>query len=114
MKFLFFFIFFSLSIFGADFISPKEYQESLYKNPRGISCAKCHGNGEEQILGYYTYKGKKTAFVVPNIKNLDYNYFKSYLNKTQETKSIMPTYSLTEEEILSLYKYITNKTKESQ
>lgn len=96
-----------LSLFGADFITQKEYAKMLYENPRGISCKNCHGSkGEEQILGYYTHKGQKTAYKVPNIQNLDYERFKNALNNTQDSKSIMPNYSLTDEEIKSLYHYI--------
>lgn len=48
------FFLFSISLFGADFITLKEYSKMLYENPRGISCKECHGaDGSEQILGYY-------------------------------------------------------------
>ncbi|MCR6570848.1 hypothetical protein [Campylobacter insulaenigrae] len=112
MKFIFFLLFIFINAFAEDFMSPKEYQESLYQNPRGISCAKCHGNGEEKILGYYIQKNEKIPFVVPNIKNIDYARFQKVLSKEQGLKSIMPTYSLTEEEIRSLYMYIKNNKKD--
>ncbi|MBX1886730.1 c-type cytochrome [Campylobacter peloridis] len=112
MKIIFFLLFLFYSIWAADFISPKEYQESLYQNPRGISCAKCHGDGNKQILGYYTKNGEKIPFVVPSIKNIDYTRFKNILNQPQESKSIMPTYSLTEQEIKSLYNYLKTTKKE--
>ncbi|EIQ1605782.1 hypothetical protein LUR78_001525, partial [Campylobacter jejuni] len=54
MKIVLMFFLFSISLFGADFITLKEYSKMLYENPRGISCKECHGaNGSEQILGYY-------------------------------------------------------------
>ncbi|MFY4766336.1 c-type cytochrome [Campylobacter sp. GB48] len=111
MKIILFLFFIVYSAWAEDFISPKEYQESLYKNPRGISCAKCHGDGGQQILGYYTKNGEKTPFIVPSIKNTPYKHFREILSQPQEAKSIMPTYSLTEDEIKSLYDYITNNKR---
>ena len=35
---------FSQSEFETSFITPFEYGKMLYENPRGISCAKCHGD----------------------------------------------------------------------
>ncbi|WP_415711008.1 c-type cytochrome, partial [Campylobacter armoricus] len=105
------FLFFC-GIWAEDFISPKEYQESLYQNPRGISCAKCHGDGSQQVLGYYTKNGEKFPFIIPSIKKIGYKRFRDVLIQPQEAKSIMPTYSLTEQEIKSLYDYITNNKKE--
>ncbi|MDO4673706.1 c-type cytochrome [Campylobacter sp.] len=94
-----------LCAFGADFITQKEYAKMLYENPRGISCKHCHGSrGEEQILGHYTLNGQKTAYKVPSIQNLDYVRFKNALERP--SKSFMPSYSLTDEEIKSLYHYI--------
>lgn len=89
----------------------------LYENPRGISCKKCHGNdGSEQILGYYLKKGIKTPYKIPSIQNLSFEKFKNSLNQTKNAKSIMPNYSLTNEEIVSLYNYINqfNKNKKQQ
>lgn len=87
----------------------------LYENPRGISCKHCHGeDGREQILGYYEKKRQKIPFVVPSIQNLDYEKFKNSLSEDKEGKSIMPTYSLTENEILALYNYIKQLNKEKK
>ncbi|TDJ87260.1 hypothetical protein E2O24_03545 [Campylobacter volucris] len=112
MKFIFILLLIVINIFAEDFISPKEYQESLYQNPRGISCAKCHGNGQKQTLGYYIQNGQKVPFIVPSIQDINYTHFKNVLNQEQGSKSIMPTYSLTEDEIKSLYMYIQNNKKE--
>ncbi|TKX30949.1 c-type cytochrome [Campylobacter estrildidarum] len=106
------FLFFTLSLFGSDFITPKEYAKMLYENPRGISCKKCHGSdGSEQILGYYINKGVKTAYKIPSIQNIGFKEFKNSLTETKSSKSIMPNYSLTDEEIISLYNYIKLKEK---
>ncbi|EOG9651504.1 c-type cytochrome [Campylobacter upsaliensis] len=108
------FVFLSLNLgFCADFITPKEYAKMLYENPRGISCKKCHGaKGDGQILGYYTHKDKKKAYEIPNIQNLSFERFKEALTKEQDVKSIMPTYSLTNDEIITLYNYIKQVSKE--
>lgn len=106
-KFKAFFLCFTLPLFAADFITQKEYAKMLYENPRGISCKECHGkDGKEQILEYFTHKGKKIPFVVPNIQNVSFEDFASSLTQTKEAKSIMPTYSLTNDEIKALYAYI--------
>ncbi|MBZ7939356.1 MULTISPECIES: c-type cytochrome [Campylobacter] len=117
MKILITFLFTTLTLFGSDFITPREYAKMLYENPRGISCKKCHGNdGSEQILGYYLKKGIKTPYKIPSIQNLSFEKFKNSLNQIKNAKSIMPNYSLTNEEIISLYNYISqfNKNKKQQ
>ncbi|MCH5336489.1 MAG: c-type cytochrome [Campylobacter sp.] len=87
----------------------------LYENPRGISCKSCHGiDGAEQILGHYTEKGVKKAFIVPSIQNLSFEEFKNSLRKFKDTKSIMPNYSLTDDEIAALYDYIHTEKEKKQ
>ncbi|TQR32957.1 hypothetical protein DMB92_03060 [Campylobacter sp. MIT 99-7217] len=111
LRFLFF-LSFSLA-FGDDFITLKEYAKMLYENPRGISCKECHGdNGKEQILGYYTQKDKQVPFVVPDIRKLSFKEFEASLKEVKDSKSIMPTYSLTTNEIIALYNYIKEINKE--
>ncbi len=52
----------SLSAKEADFISDLEYGLALYKNPRGVACAKCHGiKGEKQEITFYYEKGEKNS-----------------------------------------------------
>ncbi|TNB57828.1 c-type cytochrome [Campylobacter helveticus] len=100
-------------LFSADFITQKEYAKMLYENPRGISCKKCHGaKGEGQILGYYMHKDKKKAYEIPSIQDLSFERFKEALTKEQDVKSIMPNYSLTNDEIITLYNYIKQVSKE--
>ncbi|TKX32502.1 c-type cytochrome [Campylobacter aviculae] len=109
---LWMFLFLISNLFSADFITPKEYAKMLYENPRGISCKKCHGvDGSEQILGYYLKKGVKTAYKIPSIQNISFEDFKKSLNEIKNAKSIMPNYSLTDEEIVSLYNYIKQFNK---
>ncbi|KGI57004.1 c-type cytochrome [Campylobacter sp. MIT 97-5078] len=98
-----------------DFITLKEYAKMLYENPRGISCKECHGaDGASQVLGYYTKKGEKEPFTVPSIQNLSFEAFKEALIEDKDTKSIMPTYSLTPSEIVTLYNYIQELNKEKK
>lgn len=115
MKIVLTFFLFSISLFGADFITLKEYSKMLYENPRGISCKECHGaDGSEQILGYYMKNGIKTAYKVPSIQNLSFENFKNSLNQSKDAKSIMPNYSLTNDEIVTLYNYIKQFSKEEK
>ncbi|MCZ0772444.1 c-type cytochrome [Campylobacter hepaticus] len=115
MKFVLMFFLLNINLFSADFITLKEYAKMLYENPRGISCKKCHGkDGSEQILGYYTKNGIKTAYKIPSIQNLNFEKFKNSLNQTKNTKSIMPNYSLTDDEVMTLYNYIKQFSKEEK
>lgn len=110
---LFFFLCISF-LHAQDFITLKEYAKMLYENPRGISCKECHGSsGKEQILGYYLKDGKKIPYKVPNIQNLSFEEFKNSFKEDKDSKSIMPNYSLTDGEIITLYNYI-NQFKEKK
>lgn len=107
MKFIFLFLGACVWALAADFITQKEYAKMLYENPRGISCKECHGkDGREQVLEYFTHKGKKTPFIVPSIQNISFEDFSRSLREIKDAKSIMPTYSLTNDEIKTLYSYI--------
>ncbi len=97
------------------FITNFEYGKMLYHNPRGISCAKCHGeNGEGKIIAkYYTIKnGKKIKEILksPNIQNISYETLKSrllLLEKKYKKLSVMPRYNyLTKNEIEAIYLYL--------
>ncbi|OBV29896.1 cytochrome C oxidase subunit III [Helicobacter sp. CLO-3] len=92
-----------------SFITPQEYGASLYENPRGIGCVKCHGkDGEETLLASYIHKGKQKHVIIPRINNLDFQAFKKALSID---KGIMPKYGLTDEEINAIYLYITSRNK---
>ena len=59
-----FFIFLFTILYAKNdewFITNLEYGKMLYNNPRGISCAKCHGTKEKvkQLLHLQTQKVKK-------------------------------------------------------
>jgi cytochrome c553 len=92
------------------FITDYEYGQMLYKNPRGIGCIKCHGKkGKRTFIAKYIHKNKTYQIFAPDIYNLSLEKFKQKLQGNRNVKSIMPTYFLTNDEIKSIYQYITNK-----
>ncbi|MGL2837272.1 c-type cytochrome [Helicobacter pylori] len=96
----------SLNAKEADFISDFEYGMALYKNPRGVACAKCHGiKGEQQEITFYYEKGEKKILYAPKINHLDFKTFKDALSLG---KGMMPKYNLNLEEIQAIYLYITS------
>jgi hypothetical protein len=112
-----------------SFITKYEYGKMLYENPRGISCKQCHGNNAQ---------GKKIVKFVHKVKDKIYNCevktkdlrdvklipFLDKLNPEKKLKKVkflkeevcekliygntMPKYFLTNDELDSLYYYITN------
>jgi len=92
------------------FITKGEYGKMLYHNPRGISCAKCHGeNAKGKIIAkYYIVKNNEKILKIlkaPDITNVDYNTFVKKL--FHKKLSVMPKYNyLTKDEINTLYFYI--------
>ena len=104
-----------INLLAAEFITLREYSKMLYENPRGISCKQCHGSdGKEQILGYYIKNGEKIAYKIPSIQNLSFENFKNSLSQSKNAKSIMPNYSLTNDEIATLYNYIKQFNKDEK
>ena len=98
----------SLCAFGADFISLDEYRASLYQNPRGIGCNHCHGEAGERVhFADFIEEGQKHEVIIPSIKDLDYPSFFEKLRS--KSKSIMPSYSLTDSEIMNLYLYLNKE-----
>ncbi len=93
-------------------LSAKEsYAQALYANPRGISCAACHGaRGESRIIASYATRNKTTKqlarhnLVAPAINTITFEAFKAAFGKPHQ---FMPTYFLTEEEITALYQYVS-------
>lgn len=90
-----------------DFITKDEYAKQLYNNPRGISCAECHGaKGEGRAIARYKHKNEAKTFAAPAINNVDFASFKKALN---ERKRGMPRYFLTDDEIRTLYYYLQQR-----
>ncbi len=105
MKLLFVLTIFLNFLFAEDFISEFEYGQMLYKDPRGVSCASCHGKvGEGSFIASYTDKeGKKHDFYAPDIRNLSLEEFKKSIFAGGK---LMPKYYLTNKESEAIYKYI--------
>ena len=104
------YIFLILPLFlGAeeDFISHYEYGQMLYNNPRGVSCAQCHGNsGEGKVIVTYIDNREKKALRGPDIRNIGFEQMRKSLNASHP---IMPRYYLTDEEIKTIYDYIQKR-----
>lgn len=111
MKYLLFFLLFSTIFAKSTFITPMEYASSLYKNPRGIGCNKCHGeDGEGKLIAKYKHKGKEKTFEAPAIKMISYEKFYKALSTR---KNGMPRYFLTDSEIEALYRYLHRNDQEN-
>jgi len=92
----------------SDFITDLEYGEMLYHNPRGVSCASCHGDsGEGKNIVDYLGKGDK----VITIRGVDIRYksFDEIKKIVARNHPIMPKYYLTDEEIKAIYDYLLSK-----
>lgn len=90
-----------------DFIDDLEYGKRLYENPRGISCQQCHGSkGEGMVIATYKSKGKTKQLLAPQINHLSLQAIMQNINKSN---GVMPKYSLTEKEILAIYKFLKNQ-----
>lgn len=90
-----------------DFISHYEYGEMLYANPRGVSCAQCHGKkGEGKVIVTYKEKKEKKSIDGPDIRRESLSRMISSVN---EYHLIMPRYYLTDEEVKAIHDYIQKK-----
>lgn len=120
----------SKSDFDNSFITKYEYGKMLYENPRGISCVKCHGENAqgEKIASFIHIRNKvkyNCTIKSNDITNISYKNFLATLDpKLEKPKkkfkkdevcekliygNSMPTYFLTNEELDSIYFYLTNK-----
>ncbi|NLK66449.1 MAG: c-type cytochrome [Campylobacteraceae bacterium] len=85
----------------------------LYKNPRGIGCDKCHGKkGEGSLIASYKEFNKTNEqkydvnLTAPAINNLT---LQELADGIHDKKGVMPTYFLTQDEIIAIYKYLKEK-----
>ncbi len=106
-------IFWAALLFAEDFISEFEYGQMLYKDPRGVSCASCHGELGEGVFiaSFKDEKNKPHEFYGADIRGLGLKKFKKALEKGG---SIMPRYYLTDKEIEAIYKYVVQVNKQSR
>jgi len=93
-----------------DFISPYEYGQMLYNNPRGVSCMQCHGeSGEGRVIVRYKDEvGEKI------IKGADIRHktLKEMIKAVNSYHKVMPRYYLTNKEVKIMYEYLQKKNKE--
>ncbi len=97
-------------VFAEDFISEFEYGQMLYKDPRGVSCASCHGKlGKGEFIASFKDKnGTDIEFFGADIRGLGLKKFKRAVEKGGR---IMPRYYLTDKEIEAIYKYVVQVNK---
>ncbi len=92
-----------------DFISHYEYGEMLYNNPRGVSCAQCHGaNGEGKVIVKYREAKETKVIKGSDIRQKSLAQMVHTLNSFHE---IMPRYYLTDEEVKTIYDYLQKKNE---
>jgi len=106
-----------------SFLSLLEYGKMLYKNPRGISCSKCHGKrgkGGIKIAKYYD-KNKNIKLLRSinitdySLKDLTSSLSNQYREKGRRKRhKIMPMYYLTKDEILAIYTYLHEQNKKKK
>jgi len=93
-----------------DFISHYEYGEMLYSQPRGVSCAECHGeSGEGRVIVEFRDIHGKKVLRGPDIRR---ESLTSMINSVNSYHKIMPRYYLTDEEVKAIYDYLQDKNKE--
>ena len=90
----------------------------LYNNPRGVGCILCHKSGDKEVvIAKYKQIDRKTKklldkeIIAPAINNVSFDVFLKKLRADKSDSKVMPTYFLTNEELASLYYYITNVNK---
>ena len=106
-----------------SYLSDVEYGRMLYKNPRGISCMKCHGKGGkggQHIVTYYDKKRNPKILRGVDVRPFSLSDLTASLsnqyrenNRTKRHK-IMPIYYLTDEEIHALYSYIQSNREQEE
>ena len=92
-----------------DFISHYEYGEMLYNNPRGVSCAQCHGKqGEGKVIVKYREENEEKVIKGSDIRRKPLSQMIHTLNSFHK---IMPRYYLTDKEAKAIYDYIQKKNE---
>jgi hypothetical protein len=87
-----------------DFISHYEYGQMLYNNPRGVSCAQCHGeHGEGKVIVEFRDIHGKQALKGPDIRLMS---LAQMVNSVNTYHPVMPRYYLTDAEVKAIYDYL--------
>ncbi len=105
MKNIFILLIAFASASAEDFISKFEYGQMLYNNPRGVSCASCHGETGEgkHIASYKSREGKTIDVVGSDIRS---STLEELRKAVLHGKGLMPRYFLTDEEVETIYSYL--------
>ena len=103
-------LFLPLSVYATEsFMTDYEYGEMLYHNPRGISCAACHGSsGEGKVIVQYTEGKKQESIKGSDIRNKSLTQMTKSLHNYHD---VMPRYYLTDKEVQTIYDYLQTKNK---
>ena len=96
--------------YGEDFITEFEYGQMLYHDPRGASCAACHGEtGRGGLITEYTNRqGQYVALNGPDIRHATLDLLRRSVHKGA---GVMPRYFLTEKEIRTIHAYLQKLNK---
>jgi len=112
MKFLLFLLPFFLCAEDNEtesFITDYEYGEMLYSNPRGISCAECHGeNGQGKVIVQFQDIKGKEVIRGSDIRKIT---LQEMITATNTYHKVMPRYYLTNKEVKAIYGYLQEKNK---
>jgi len=92
----------------SDFITDLEYGEMLYNNPRGVSCASCHGDSGEG-KNIVDYLGRDDRVITIRGVDIRYKSFEEIKKIVARNHPIMPKYYLTDEEVKAIYDYLSSK-----
>ncbi len=98
-----------------DFISDFEYGQMLYKNPRGVSCAACHGESGEgkEIIAYQDEANQTKVLRGADIRNYTLENLEKKLSR-DHPNTPMPKYYLTTEEVKAIYDFIQQTYRNSE
>lgn len=92
-----------------SFITDYEYGQMLYENPRGVSCAQCHGkSGEGTLIVKYRDEEGKQELRGTDIRK---DNLQTMLKSVNEYHKVMPRYYLTDEEVKAIYDYLKIKNR---
>jgi mono/diheme cytochrome c family protein len=92
-----------------DFISHYEYGEMLYNNPRGVSCAQCHGEkGEGKTIVEFRDIHGAQALKGPDIR---LKSLRQMIESVNAYHPVMPRYYLTGKEVKAIYDYLQKKNE---
>ena len=92
-----------------DSISHYEYGQMLYNNPRGVSCAQCHGkSGEGKVIVEFRDIHGKEKLKGPDIRLAS---LEKMIKSINSYHPVMPRYYLTNEEVRTIYDYLQKRNE---